>query len=860
MAESFDDIEALKKRIAFLENENRRLKELLSANGMSFETLPDPKSLTGVSPSLDKRSKELVAERLALFTEYFRGRTDVYARKWISRDGKKKGYTPVVKPRFKVWNSQKQRYDVVSHGQTDIYEHLTDNVLMKHLATKSDTSAVIGLYPMVDTDECYLSAMDFDGTSWQQDVSAVMQVCKEHGLPCLLERSQSGNGGHLWFFFKDRIKARKARSMCSSILSFAMGFHAGLSMSSYDRLFPSQDVVTQDGLGNLIALPLQGFARQKGNSVFIAEDFSTLPNQWSALRDTRKLSEDEVDDFLSHAMERGCHDVGKMNDQVLEQPAAMESPGKKSVSGGGTIIIRLKDRIYIPYSEMDASLMNKLKRLASFHNPEFHKAERMRLPTWNKPRVVCCAEKDESHLIIPRGCLSSVRELFRVHRVTVHIQDERSVGTVCDLTFSGTLKPEQHKAVEALYASDQGVLSAPAGFGKTVVGSALIARARTSVLIIVHTKTLLEQWKNRLGRFIHHEGEPMIPGILGGGKDTLTGIVDVAIINSLARKGSGIDFDRYGMVICDECHHIPAVTYEQTVRRISSSRIYGLTATPMRNDGHHAIIFMQCGKLVYQADVLPVSKGKSFIGQVIPKFSRFRCDYSVKDIQVLYEALVHDEARNKKIVADIKTYASQGKSILVLSSRIEHLEILDAILRESAITSIVLWGKQSTRKKKEMMEQLAQAGASDSPVLILSTGQFIGEGFDFPKLDTLFLASPIAWKGNVIQYAGRINREYEGKNSVQVIDYVDFKIPVLERMFRKRIAAYRHIGYSLIYDESKPREKIMYGRNDFWKRLQEDCKAYPGDIVFSVPHVALPKVRLYSSFLSALSESGRSYL
>lgn len=839
----------LLEKINLLRDENNRLKiqndllrRVLAENDIPFSE--ERKETEEVI----KDRNVLVNERLSLYKSYFRGRNDVYAKKWVSKDNKRKGYSPVVKKEFRHWDVSLNRY-VVRQAQ-DMYEPLTDKVLIAHLSYKIYSSQVIGLYPLMKDDTCFLVVMDFDDEMWKEDVSAITQIADEYRIHCLVEKSQSGNGAHVWFFFETAVKAEKARKLASSMISAAMEKSKLLTMKSYDRIFPSQDTLSNNGLGNLITLPLQGFARQQTNTLFVDRNFEVYGNQWDALRNTGKLSENTLDDLLGAFGEN--YDTGIVKNSITN---SSHTPAGSLVATDFSqpLIVTVSDQIYIPLESVSAKALNRLKRMASFKNPEYYKAQRMRFSTWDKPRIICCAEKIDDLIALPRGCYGEVVDLLGTLAVTYNINDQRNYGNPISCDFSGTLKESQEEAVRALAQNTTGVLSAPTGFGKTVVGAFLVSLFKVNALIIVHTKTLMNQWATRLRKFLRENGEIPEIGLLGGGKDTLNGYIDIAIINSLSAREELQLTKQYGLVLVDECHHVSAVNYESVVKTVNAARVYGLTATPMRNDGHADIIFMQCGNIAYSLSEKDMHGTRDSFGFIVPKFTNFRCSRENLEIQKVYDNLVHDEGRNKQIVDDIEDMLRQDRNILLLSNRIEHLSALSVLLEERSITALVVSGSLSTKKKKELHMQIEDLENSDKQVPILSTGKYLGEGFDLPKLDTLILASPIAWKGNVIQYVGRINREYKDKKEVQVIDYVDFRVPVLERMYQKRVTTYRKIGYSLLPADKHDRKGgLIYTWKDYWELFVSDCGGVLQDIVFSLPHVSSHKVARHREFLRGL--------
>lgn len=818
-----------------LRQENQRLRTILEKHGIQANI-----------PEQTDSDASRQQQRLALYRLYFRGREDVYANRWYNKD-KKKQYSPAEKRMFKQWNEEKRRYERIdSHGESR-YEPLTDAVLIRHLRTKEENGGkeyAIGLYLIVDDDMCYLSAIDFDGQSWEKDVQQAIEAIDKQGFPYLIERSQSGLGAHLWFFFENAIKAKKARQFCSSLITLAMENSITMTMNTYDRIFPSQDNVTKNGLGSLIALPLEGDARRLGNSCFLNKDLSVVQNPWKGLKQTAKIQEETIDAFLNSLGPK--FNMGEIGlSQTISLPIVQETVKDTS----NVVTLYLEQGVSCRTQEIPSSLVNKLRRIASFHNPEFYKAERLRLSTWNKPRIISCAELAEDGFIrLPRGCQAAVVQAFHEVGLMTNVEDRRTTGLSNTFTFKGVLRESQQRAVDAMKQYECGILSAPPGYGKTVIASALIAMRGTSTLVLVHTKPLLLQWKARLSSFLEME-----PGLLGGGTHTLSGILDVALIQSLAQESNMQCIAEYGLVLVDECHHVAALTYERVMKAVKAKYVYGLTATPIRNDCHHDIVFMQCGPILHQVDQSLWSKQANLSGMVISRFSAFRCDFHMLEIQQIYEKLTQDKARNCLIASDIKEQHQKKCSILVLSNRLEQLSLLHELLAEDGIQGIIMTGSQSAKTKRHIQAYLDTAKDEGKPVLILSTGKYIGEGFDFPQLDTLILASPIAWKGNVIQYAGRVSRVHEGKTEIQIFDYVDFRIPVFVRMFGKRINAYRKLGLPISQYGGQPREQLIYTPSTYWDVLKKDLGQEKGEIVFSIPYFVDHALRARLPFLTSLA-------
>ena len=465
----------------------------------------------------------------------------------------------------------------------------------------------------------------------------------------------------------------------------------------------------------------------------------------------------------------------------------------------------LGDEIYIAKDVLSPSLRNRLIRLAAFQNPEFYKAQAMRLPTYDKPRIISCADDHPNYISLPRGCLADVQGLLSDLKIGQIVRDERCTGTPLTARFRGELRPEQLAAATALLAHDIGVLSATTAFGKTVVAAWLIAQRGVNTLVVVHRRQLLEQWIERLRTFLDLPANAI--GHIGGGRKKLTGIVDVALIQSLVRKGVVDDrVGEYGHLIVDECHHVPAHSFEQVARRAKAKYVVGLSATVTRHDGHHPIIFMQCGPVRHRVGAKDQAAARPFEHTVLVRSTGFRPVRAAHaDVRMhfhdLCDELVADEARNELICTDVVRTVREGRSPIILTERNEHLDRLAARLSPSVRNLVVLRGGMGRKKFQAITDQLATIPTDEERVL-LATGRYVGEGFDDARLDTLFLTLPVSWHGTIAQYVGRLHRLHDRKREVKVYDYADLDVPLLARMFDRRCRGYEAVGYTLLVPAS----------------------------------------------------------
>ena len=753
------------------------------------------------------------AAKIKLFRALFRGREDVYPRRFESRATGRAGYAPACgnewvpsvcgKPRIKCTDCPSRRFLPV-----------TDEVVRSHLSGEDGRGHefVMGIYPMLQDESCHFLAVDFDGESWRQDASALVETCRRLDLPVALERSRSGLGGHAWFFFAEALSASLARKLGSHVLTETMEHRPEIGLRSYDRLFPNQDTLPRGGFGNLIALPLQKRAREQGNTLFVDEHFDAHPDQWAFLSSLRRVSRSNVEALVRHAESRGRVVAVRMVecDQAEELPWTLPPSRRRKetpISGPlpENLELVLADQIYMAREQLSPALRNRLLRLAAFQNPEFHRAQAMRLPTHDKPRIISCAEDFPNHLALPRGCLEELQDVLSALGIDTLIRDERCQGAPLDVSFCGNLRPEQEAAAEALAQHDIGILSAATAFGKSVVAASLIARRGVNTLVLVHRCQLLEQWVEKLSAFLNVP--PKSIGRLGGGRRRLTGGLDVALLQSLVRKGTVDDrVAGYGNLLVDECHHLSARSFELVARRSRAKFVTGLSATVTRKDGHHPIIFMQCGPIRHRVDARKQAAARPFVHRVFVRPTAFRTDGPPDEdprvaFQRLCDALKNDEARNGMIVADVVEAVRTGRSPLLLTERTDHLRCLAERLTPEVPHVITLKGGMGRRELEVARARLAQVPATDGRV-ILSTGKYIGEGFDDSRLDTLHLSMPVSWRGTIAQYAGRLHRLHEGKHEVRVYDYADLNVSMFARMFDRRCRGYEALGYEILLPAS----------------------------------------------------------
>lgn len=786
------------QRIRQLEEECKKLKkenaELLEKLAQTEHKKTQEKTVsTSESASSQISAQSCTKEKIALFLSLFRGREDIYPERWDYNG--KSGYSPAYD----------RSHGVVPKEERD-YLPLTNQVVHNHLSGQK----TIGIYPLLPDDTCWFLAADFDKSSWREDALAFQQECLRFKLSVSLEISRSGNGGHVWLFFSSPVSASLARKLGAYLLTKTTEARPSIGLDSYDRFFPSQDTLPRGGFGNLIALPLQKEARKRGGSIFVDETLTPYPDQWAYLGSLTRVSPNEIEKIVRAAEAKGdllgTRQLKALNLDSAE-PWALKPSQKfcaRPLTGNlpRTIQVTQANQLFIEKKGLPPSLVNRLLRIAAFHNPEFYQAQARRFSTFDKPRIVHCAEDHSHHISLPRGCLSDLQTLCKTHEIEISLRDERHSGIPLSCQFTGQLRPEQKTATDKVLKHEDGIICAATAFGKTVAAAHLIAARSVNTLIIVHRKQLQTQWLNRLGEFL--DISPSDIGLIGGGKFKPTGLIDIAIMQSLNRNGLVKDLVAdYGHVIVDECHHLSAFRFSEVMNEVKARYIVGLTATPERKDGHHPIIFMQCGPIRYRLTAKEQAKNRPFHYRVIPVHTEVRFVFSNETlpVQELQQILVNDENRNLLIAQQVHHVLKEGRNPLILTERTEHLDrVFEKLTLKGVEHVFVLKGGLGKKALKEIQTRMEQLPAT-TPRVILATGKYIGEGFDDSKLDTLFLVAPISWKGTLQQYVGRLHRLHEGKTEVRVYDYVDDDSPILTSMFRKRLTGYRSMGYEIDYFE-----------------------------------------------------------
>lgn len=872
------DTDTLRQLIRNLQNENQKLKEKLDKAQIPYE-------ITDFFEQVNRKSDEYdldqggrivhpgyITENMAKrFFSMFWGREDVYAKR-----GKKGGYFPQCANRWNDHLCPKQQNQKIFCDEciNKKWTRLDVKKIINHLlGYKEDGSDVIGVYPLLPDGTCRFLVFDFDNhekaaenidfanqnDEWRDEVDALRKICEQNGISHLVERSRSGKGAHIWIFFKRAIQASKARNFGFMLLDKGAAAVNLKTFHYYDRMYPSQDIA--NGIGNLVALPLQGQALKDGNSVFVDRHWNAYPDQWDILLNkTRKLEEEEIDTYIDQWKKELLQDQIILNKDMNDRPKPWKKKQKFSkMDVTGKLHIVLSNGIYVDTLNIMPRLQNQIRSMAAFDNPEFYKNRRMGYSNYYNYSVIYLGKDTNGYIQIPRGLRETLIEQCKTAGIEYDILDEREKGRPIRVKFKGTLKEEQNAAAEKLLQNTDGILNAATAFGKTVVCSYLIAKRKINTLILVQSKDLLIQWTEELNKFLEIDEKPpmyetksgrkrqrkSVIGILHGNKNSLTGIIDVAMVGSMYSKGKfKKEINSYGMVIMDECHHAASNTAIKLLQKINAKYVYGVSATPKRGDHLDRILYMMLGPQRHKFSALDRAKQQGIGHYFIPRYTRMiETEESKHNINQAYQSISQNTVRNEMIVEDVKASIKSRKNPVILTKYKEQAKVLYEMLDGVADNIFLLYGDNTDRQNFEIRENLKRVKDEETMILV-ATGQKIGEGFDCPRLDTLMLAAPVSYDGRLEQYLGRLNRDYKGKEAVYVYDYIDSHIRYFDNMYIKRLRTYKRTGFTLWTGDLHTKQNInaIYDSGNYTEKFEQDMIEADKSVVISSPDICQDKI------------------
>lgn len=887
-----DTIKSLQSRIQALEDENRLLKERLEEAGVSYANIVsgDAEGVVELyDPDQGARIKKFdVTDKIAsdFFMMFCRGRKDVYDLRYTNPKTGKNGYYSQC---FNRWDRgcHIQKKDGVRCKDCELraYKPVTLPLIKAHMnGTDPNGNDVVAIYPMLENNLCQLLVFDFDNHAkgaeqedyaniddgWKEEINALRRICKNLDVDAVVERSRSGRGAHLWIFFKEMVPARLARRFGFALLEKGAESVNLKSFKYYDRMIPTQDALPEGGLGNVIALPLQGMALKSGNSAFIDENWNAYEDQLNVLAGTRRLTRQGIEDYLSLWYSTGSTSEDNGTDAPWDKNSEIEAGSVK-----GVVRIVLADRIYIDSTGMSNKTKRQLRRMATFSNKQYFQNQAMDMPNYDESRFIYLGSDEGKYIVLPRGLREEILKKFDNAGISYKIEDKRTKGQELNISFRGELRESQIPAVETMLENETGILHAATAFGKTVVCCDMIARRGISTLILVDRADLMNQWIKRLEEFLDIDEElpeyqtktgrtrkrKSLIGNLQGAHDTLTGIVDVAMIRSLKKKdGFHPKLKEYAQVYFDECHHAASDSAIEVLQEINAKYVYGVTATPKRGDGKEKINEFLLGPIRYRFTAKDRAEEQNINHLVYPRFTRTVKPHHLSKTPYgndAYELIRNNDVRDEQIIRDVADCVQAGRTPVVLTKYVDHAKKLSERLKTYADRLILLTGANGTKARRAQVEELNKVDNSDSLILV-GTGSLLGEGFDFPRLDTLFMATPVSGENVVEQYVGRLNRDYDGKENVIVYDYVDSHIPKFDKMYSARMKAYKKIGYELCVnmDGEKQKANAIYDIENYAETYLKDLEEANSAVVVSSPRLNNQKVDRIINMLGKRRELG----
>lgn len=788
-------IKKIEKRLHNLETEKQTLLSELTALKQSSDE--NTTAYLGIKAS--KNPPETPEEKINLFLKLFRCREEVFPRFWENTKSGKKGYSPVCGNEWKRSVCFKPKVKC-SDCKNQSFIPFDSKIAKKHLTGK----IAIGSYAINIGDKCIFLAADFDKSAWREDIWFYKNAAEKMSIQVSIEISKSGNGAHAWIFFAHPVSAKQARMLGDFILTSAMDYSEKYNLNSYDRFFPNQDYLPAGGFGNLIALPLQKDYRDNNRSVFVDDKIEPYPDQWEYLSNIFCLTDTDLNTILSENMV--SNEAEFQNNDIDNDLSIAESILKKEMNSdeqfNGTIKIVLGGQAAILIKSLPKKILGILRKMATIANPKFFENQKKRFSTWNIPKYIFYGENDKKNIYLPRGLFPEIKSFLTDQGFDVVLNDERNINDKIEISFKGKLYDHQIEAVDKLQKYENAVLVAPTGTGKTIIAIKRITELKAKTLILVHRSTLIEQWIDSICGFIPEIDKKDI-GVLGSGRKKLKGKIDIAMLQSLANiEDLSTLTEGYDFLIIDECHRIPTVTFEPVMKAIKVKHILGLTATPHRKDHFQSIIFFQCGPIrhiVEDVNRENQTRNVYFRSTDVPDLGRN------SSIQELWEALLESDSHNDMIIEDALELLQENKSPLILSDRIEHIEILTKLLsKQSEIKTFVLKGGLPKKERQNIIADCKQMLQEQKPFCLFATGSLIGEGFDLPGFDTIQITLPISFKGRLTQYVGRLHRQSSLEHkTITVYDYVDTCSGMTISMFKKRIPAYKKLVYNYIYEANE---------------------------------------------------------